>query len=539
MKRIVLTIVGLALISGLGLGALFYVREQRQRAAADVAAVQRLDQDARVAGIIDQLGAAATTGAVAIVNVNVVDPVAGAIVPNQTVIVRDGRIEWVGVAGQAPALTGATVIDGGGRFLSPGLTDMHVHTEHMAQHVLRLAAGVTSVRDMDGFPWLLRTRDAIAAGRMIGATTYVAGTIIADRPLMGYAVVVRTPEQARQVVRNQAACGYSFIKVHNSLAEPLLDAVADEAHRLNLDLVGHVPHGISLQHAIQSAHMRTIEHLKGFLLDQTLLPSDEDYAPALAGAEVWLTPTLYTHIEFAHGAEARRLGADPRQRFNPRDRREDWFASVPQEGSNDAGNYERYVQTQAIVMARLLPLHPRWLVGTDAAGYSFNIAGFATLDELILLHQAGLSNVEVVRAATSEPAAAMHRPTEFGVVSPGVRADLVLLAANPLDNVTAYQTNLGVMARGRWYSRGSLDAALAGIARIYDEPILRAIAPAAASTIAGAVQARARAGYVFEDAALAAGAGAFRRHGAQTAAQLLRGLISAPATGFCAAELPG
>lgn len=538
MKRILVIIVLLVVVAALGLGTARYSRKQRQRAASDIAAVQRIDLDVRTTGVMGELSAAASKGDVAIVNVNVVDPVAGAIISDQTVIVHGRQIEWVGPAGQAPDTTGATVISGAGRYLSPGLTDMHVHTEHLGQHLLRLAAGVTSVRDMDGFPWILRTRGAIESGAMIGAATYVAGTIIADQPLSGYAVVVRTPEEARQIVRNQAECGYSFIKVHNSLAEPLFDAVAGEAHLLKLDLVGHVPHNISLQHAIQSGGMRTVEHLKGFLIDQTLLPSDEPFGPALQGAEVWLTPSLYTRIGNAHGEEARRLAADPRQRYNPRDRREEWFANVPAEQSDSANLHDRYVQTQATVMGRLLPLHPRWLVGTDAAGYSFNIAGFATLDEMALLHQLGLSNAEVVRAATSEPAIAMRRQDEFGRIAPGLRADLVLLAANPLESVDAYQSNLGVMSRGRWYDRASLDAALEGVARIYDTPASKAIDPTAAETLARAAQARVRAGYVFEDAALTAAADAFSRNGAPAAAQTLRRLVSAPASGVCAAETP-
>ena len=518
------------------------LRERRQMHAqvlADVAAMQRLDQDGHSAALLATLAADAGSGRIAFLHVGLVDPESGTILSDQTVVAMDGKIDWVGPSASAPDLTGALQIDGSGKFLAPGLTDMHVHTEQVGQHLLRLAAGVTSVRDMDGFPWLLRTRDAIDAGAMPGATTYVAGTIIADQPLDGYAVVVHSPEEARQTVRDQVACGYSFIKVHNSLAEPLFDVVADEAQRQKLDLVGHVPHDISLMHAIQSGHMRTLEHLKGFLYDRNYLPSDEPYAPALKGAEVWLTPTLYVRISGAYGNAAQALMADPRQRFNPRARREEWQAGVPAPGSDDAKFHDRLVKTQDIVMARLLPLHPRWLVGTDAAGYTFNIAGFATLDELLLLHQAGLSNADIVRAATSEPAVAMRRPGEFGRIAVGMRADLVLLAANPLADVAAYQSNLGVMARGRWYDRKHLDQALAGLARIYAEPVAVAIDLAAAGRQVEAVEGWAKRGYVFEDAALTAAASALQRKGAVGLSERLRRLLSAPASGVCAVETPG
>lgn len=539
MRRGLAFILGLAILSALGyLGGRHFAAKPAEPDQS-LAAVQRIDLDVRVTDVMDKLRTASREGFIAITNVGVIDPVAGSLAPEQTVLVRGDRIEWVGAAGAAPPIEGALVIDGTARFLSPGLTDMHVHTEHMGQHVLRLAAGVTGVRDMAGFPWLLRTRDAINSGAMIGATTYVAGTIIADHPLFGYAVIVKTLEEARQTVRNQAACGYSFIKVHNRLKESLFNAAADEAQHVNLDLVGHVPHDISLLHAIESGHMRTIEHLKGFLIDQTLLPSDEPYAPALDGAEVWLTPTLYTRLDRAHGEAAHQLGADPRQRYNPRNRREAWLAGIPPEGSKDAQLYDRYVKTQATVMARLLPLHPRWLVGTDAAGYSWNVAGFATLDEMVLMHQLGLSNADIIRAATSEPAIAMRRPGEFGRIVPGERADLVLLDANPLEDIAAYQANFGVMARGRWYDRASLDAALTEVAAIYDTPIWHAIDSPAAEALAYAAEARAKAGYVFEDMALVAAADELDSAGAAKAAAALRNLVSAPSSGVCAVNAPG
>jgi hypothetical protein len=189
-------------------------------------------------------------------------------------------------------------------------------------------------------------------------------------------------------------------------------------------------------------------------------------------------------------------------------------------------------------MTRLLPLHPRWLVGTDAAGYPFNIAGFAALDELVLLQQAGLSNRDIVRAATSEPAVAMRRPNEFGHVTPGMRADLILLAADPFDDVAAYQANLGVAARGRWYDRAAFDAALDRLARIYDEPLPTAIDPVLALALARHAQARAADGYVFEDAALTAAADALGRAGVPAGSRILRGLMSAPGSGVCAAVTP-
>lgn len=538
MKPWLVWVSGASLAAAAVAGTFSYLRGQQNRAIQDSAALQRLDNDVQAAVTLGRLKANARSGLVIIRNVILIDAAQERTIPGQTVIVRGEKIAWLGPNAHAPQLEGGTEIDGAGHYLSPGLVDMHVHTEGLAQQVLRLAAGVTSVRDMDGMPWLLRMRDAIVSGRMIGAMPYVAGTIIADQPLDGYAVVAKSADEARKIVSNQSRCGYAFIKVHNSLAQPLLDAVADEARRNGLDVVGHVPHGISLLHAIQVDHIRTVEHLKGFFSDRDFEPSTEPFAPALAGAEVWVTPTLYTRRQFAYGDKARSILADPRSRYMPWYQRRENLRDIAEQGSDRAKSYDRYVASQTTVMGRLIPLNVHWLVGTDAAGYAFNVAGFATLDELQLLRDAGLSNGEIIRAATNEPAMAMRRPDEFGRISVGMRADFILLATDPLRNIAAYTENLGVMARGRWFDRKSLDAALADIARQYDRHRGDSITSSAAAGLAQNIQTIAKAGFVFEDSALDAGAIALEHNHAPRAAQQLRKLLSAPRSGVCAASLP-
>jgi hypothetical protein len=528
MRRLALLIVAVA-VAILG----FYALSRN----IDVAAVQRIDQDARLAVVLDRLKAAGRTGPVIFHGVAVIDPLQGRATPNQSVVVRDRKIDWIGPAEQTPAVEDALVIDGRGKYLSPGLADMHVHTQGLGEHILRIAAGVTTVREMDGFPWLLHLRDAVERDQTIGATMYVAGTIIADRPLDGYAVVVATPQQARDAVRAQRACGYSFVKVHNSLALPLFDAVAQEAARQGLDLVGHVPHDISLRHAIQSGRMRTLEHLKGFLIDQTLLPSAEDFGQALAGAEVWLTPTLYTRLDFAHGNDAAKLSLDPRMRFTPRAAREAWQAGATAPASNRVQLGTRFDETQRVVMRRLLMLHPRWLAGTDTAGYAFNIAGFALHDELRLMLAAGVPLADALRAATTNAAAAM-RLTNFGRIAPGMRADVLLLAANPLEDLGAFDENDGVMARGRWFDRAALDSALAALSRIYDEATPIGFDEAYARRVAGGAEGAVATGHVLEARALASAAAALHNDGFAEAARRLERLVVAPPSGPCAATWP-
>ena len=425
-------------------------------------------QEIEIAHVLDTLKSRAHAGTTVISDVSVVDVVNSASTRHQTVIVRDGKIAWIGNAADAPQEPGAFMVDGTGRYLAPGLTDMHVHTVSLQEQVLRLAVGNTSVRDMDGFPWMLELRRAIQSGRLLAPNAYIAGTIITSTPLGGYSVVVKTEAEARETVRKQAACGYDFIKVHNILGLALFDAVADETRRVGMDLVGHIPHNITIDHAIHSGGMRTLEHLKGFITDNNLIVSDEDYATAVAGAKFWQTPTFYTDYNFRAMANKDALLQKPEMKYVPLRRRNAWAAlQMTDKDKKLEGLLD--VATPA-AMKRLLPLHQHWLAGTDAANYPTQVPGFALLDELDLMEDAGITRADTIRGATSEPAAAMRQSEVFGQVRRGMRADLVLLDADPMQVRHAYRNNHGVMLRGMWLARSDLDAALAQLAAIEAEP---------------------------------------------------------------------
>ncbi len=426
-------------------------------------------QELEVADVLDALSRQAEHGPTLFRDVTTVDVVTLKRHAHQSVMVREGKIAWVGDAARAPTIAGVFIIEGHGLNLAPGLTDMHVHTTSLAEQLLRLAAGVTGVREMDGFPWMLRLRRAVDRGRLLAPNMYIAGTIIAEQPLDGYAVVVHSADEARAVVRDQKACGYDFIKVHNLLRLPQFDAVAAEAHLQGLDLIGHIPHDISIDHALHSGHMRTVEHLKGFLLDRTLLVSPEDYAKATAGVSYWQTPTFYVDTGYLHGAAAFKELARPEMRYLPLRKKEQWRAIAAADSERDDKVLRLLTTAQHAAVARLLPLHPHWLAGTDSAQYNFNIAGYALLEELDRMRSFAIAQGDVLRSATSEPAAAMRR-SDFGQIKAGMRADLVLLAADPAHEIAAYRANRGVMVRGIWLSRAALERALDRLAQVESEP---------------------------------------------------------------------
>jgi cytosine/adenosine deaminase-related metal-dependent hydrolase len=178
---------------------------------------------------------------VAFVGVSVLNPDDQAPGPDRTVLVHEGRITAVGPRDSVAVPAGTLVVNGAGRLLMPGLVDMHVHTlERSAHMLLELANGVTSVREMDGFPWLLRQRAQVRAGKLLAPTLYVAGTILNASPMDYYATVVRTPEEARAAVRAQKAAGYDFIKVHNVMPKAVYQAIGQEAAAVDTAHGGHI-----------------------------------------------------------------------------------------------------------------------------------------------------------------------------------------------------------------------------------------------------------------------------------------------------------
>jgi hypothetical protein len=507
--------------------------------ATDVqTALHVVQQDLAIAELLQSLRKQASYGLVAFRNVRVIDPVSETVLSNQSVIVGEDRIVWTGDRAKEPAeAKDAKAIDGQGRYLSPGLTDMHVHSSSAGSWLLDLSNGVTAVRDMAGFPWMLRAREKINAGEMLAPTLFVAGPLINASPLGGYAVVPKSPLDARRSVRQQAACGYDFIKVHNIVPEPIFDAVAEQARAEGMELVGHVPHDIPVQHAVQSG-MRTMEHLKGFINDQTLKQGETNYLAA-ASNNVWNTPTLYAGRAYARGAEAESYLSSPELQYVPMRRRERWKQLLAQQ--------ETPVQksaSEARVLARrivheLYAVHAHFLAGTDTDNFPFQVSGFALVEELRLLQEAGLSPGEALRSATTEPAKAMREPTEFGQIREGMRADLIMLENNPLSDVAAFRQNRGVMVHGFWLEREKLFAALAKLAQAYAELDENTeVTESAIRSAAGKAESLNRDGFVFNSNELTRLAQNLRKAGYARYADRFDALADVPRVGPCAELRP-
>jgi imidazolonepropionase-like amidohydrolase len=411
---------------------------------------------------------------VAFVGVNVVPMDRDRVLRNQTVVVRGDRIESLGPADAVGVPDGAFRIEGQGRYLMPGLADMHVHLTSRTfewlrnDFVLWIANGVTTVRVMWGSPGIVAERQRIDAGEVLGPRLLVAspgldapgGTWTASTP------PVANPGEARARVLEHAATGYDFIKVYNDLDGATYDAIVDEAGRGSIPVVGHVPRLVGIER-VQDAGQLTLEHMIGFkreaatpLIGGTIdLGRVRRLAERSRDAGVWHTPTIVVNAlsvsrvrGIRSGQELRYVSPGMRQFFETGF----WHGREDGVSAREEQNYEAMTRAVHDVGARLL-------VGTDA-GFGWVLPGYSIHDELRHFVGAGLSPFQALVGATSAAAESVSRPNDFGRIAPGRPADLILLADNPLEDVGALRQPSGTMVRGRWLSRGTLAVMLEAIA---------------------------------------------------------------------------
>ncbi|HSK75357.1 MAG TPA: amidohydrolase family protein [Thermoanaerobaculia bacterium] len=433
--------------------------------------------------------------AVAFIGVHVVPMTEeGAVLPDRTVLVRNGRIAAIGPKGEVEIPAGALTIDGAGRYLLPGLADLHVHLEYFENPdilALFLANGVTTVRNMDGRPGILEWRNRIAAGDLLGPTIVTAGPILdGDPPLLDDNTVVRTAAEAASAVAGQADAGYDFVKVYTNLSAEAYEAVLAAAKERGLPVAGHIPRTMDLERVLASGQT-SLEHLDGY--DDAIeaddspvrnrwhwsklymaMPADPEKirqaAQRTAASGVWNVPTLVVKDKVAPLDEMVRWLDLPEMRYLPQARAawdpRTWDPQRARLINNfDAEDRETLVRGRGNRLALVRALHQAGaglLVGTDTPN-PFVFPGFAIHEELRAFVDAGLTSAEALAAATREPARFLGT-SDFGTVEPGKRADLLLLEANPLEDVGNLARRTGVMVRGRWLPEAELQGMLERLA---------------------------------------------------------------------------
>jgi imidazolonepropionase-like amidohydrolase len=380
------------------------------------------------------------------VNVNIVDVANGRIRKNASVLVRDGKVEWI--RDDEPAIDNVLVVDGAGKFLSPGLTDMHVHTHDDADYLLHLAHGVTSIREMNGWGWRLKRRETMASGKLLVPNMYITSQILNTSDFGGYAIPLDTVEEARAAVRQAADTGYDAIKIHNGLSRDQFVAIMEESKSIGLKVVGHIPVRVSVSDAITNG-MHTAEHFKGYIDDQYLEISEDDWLSPSVGMATYLTPTFYSYREHLRGKDAERVIREDATKVLPH-RKITWQPYVVEKEDEILALRQNIRKMSEEIFKALLPYKVKWLAGTDSGGYELMVPGEALIEELEIMEGLGLSTADTLRSATTTAAEAMGWQNRTGQIAPGMSADLILLEKNPLETVANLRTIVAVMIRGIW-----------------------------------------------------------------------------------------
>lgn len=427
------------------------------------------------------------TNAIAIVDVSVVAMDKDGALAHQTVVVRDGAIAEVGATTNVLVPPGAQVIQGAGKWLVPGLADMHVHTYDPQQLALLVTRGVTTVRIMWGDPAAIGIRDAIRAGEpRLAPSIWTAGSIIdGDPPIWPGSTGVSTAKQATDEVAAQQRTGYDFIKVYSKLSPEAYAAIVATA---KVPVIGHVPMAVKLG-GVLAAKQASIEHLDGYAgyaeRDDSPLKGSTDFMARIAlykyadpaklaeavartkAAGTWNCPTLVVNDSIAHldhpASNRPELAYVPKAMIAQWDPKQDFrFARWTAQNFEDARGGMAW---KLALVKQLADAGAGLLAGTDV-GNPWLVPGYSLHDELALFVAAKLTPQQALRAATAAAAEFLH-DAKGGAIAAGKRADLVLLDGDPLADIANTQQIAGVMLRGRWLPASELAAERDRIAALY------------------------------------------------------------------------
>ncbi len=458
-------------------------------------------------------------------HVNVIDATGAPVKTDMTVVITGDRITAIDKTGQIRVPQGARRVDARGKFLVPGLWDMHVHLYDERFLPLFIANGVTGVRQMFGSPLNLDWRERAARGQLLAPRLVIASPIV-DGPnaVWGGSIKVANETEARQAVQKIKSLGFDFVKVYSDLPRDAFYAIADEAAKQGLVFAGHVPHSVSALEA-SDAGQKSIEHLTGVLegcspvgveitrgykanmanvtsqtgmdaahlqvmralIERLLATYDKEKATALfarfAKNGTWQCPTLTVRRSGAFLGEAD-FRNDPRLKYMPKPIRSSWQPEnnpfYTSQKAEDWAIRKRRYQKETEVLAEMRRAGVRFLAGTDTAN-PFCFPGFSLHDELALLVEAGFTPMEALQAATLNAAIFLGKAESLGTVEQGKIADLVLLEANPLEHIENTKRIFAVVLGGELFEKRRLDAMLADVERVAN---LKSIADALFQTIA-------------------------------------------------------
>jgi imidazolonepropionase-like amidohydrolase len=406
---------------------------------------------------------------------------------NQTIVIRDNKIEWVGNADEAEIPEGARIVTGD-FYVMPGLAEMHAHVPVSVNDptpmydvlAMYVSQGITTIRGMLGHPLHLELRNQSASGEILAPRIFTSGPSFSGN-------TARDTTIARQMVRHQAREGYDLLKLHPGLSLEVFEAIVDEANKVGIDFSGHVSYDVGLRRAL-SAGYGSIEHLDRYMEFLAGDPSDREDPPIIyfgydladaadqkripnvaqmtLEAGVWNVPTntLLQNI-FDPTLTIEDMQNWPGMEYMLEGTVDNWSGFVERMRNSDTYSEPkaiRFLETRLMLTKSLHDVGAGLLLGADAPQI-FNPPGFSIHRELELLVRAGLSPFEALRTGTSNVATYFGESNSAGYIAPGYRADLIVLSVNPIESIPFGDYIEAVIVSGRFHSREALDERLAEI----------------------------------------------------------------------------
>jgi Amidohydrolase family len=430
----------------------------------------------------------------AIQNVTIIDATGVSAKPGMTVLIAKNRILSIGRTQRTKLAKDVRIVDGSGKYLIPGLWDMHIHPfegkdirwkEFMA---LFITNGITNVRVMLGDPKFHQWREEISSGRLIGPRMIISG----PRP-----PEFTSAEQGRQFVRKSKSEGADFIKIlSDDLPREVYYAIADEARKQGIPFAGHVPYSVSAMEA-SDAGQRSLEHKYavsipcdereeairkklmniGSFRERVKALADIGYNGKKAGElfsrlfanGTFVCPTLVVWNDPSDRDKAE-LAKDPRLDFYPSELR-NWFNNIGDRLIDDevVADLRRICSESRVIVGKMNRAGVKILAGTDSGSVPFVLQGFSLHDELQLLVESGLSPMEALQTATTNAAECAGRLDSFGTIEEGKIADLILLDGNPLLSIANTKRICSVFFNGKHFDRSKLDEIQNNLRRLASE----------------------------------------------------------------------
>jgi len=408
------------------------------------------------------------------------------ILEDQSLWIRGGKVYKMGKDLSFPK--GTQVIESRGKYIMPGISEMHAHipvaqegNDELVRETLflYLANGITTIRGMLGHPYHLELKKQIERGEVLSPRVYTSGTSVNGN-------TVKTVEEADENIRSQKEAGYDFLKLHPGLKREVFDEVVKTAKEVGINYAGHVSVDVGIRHALNSVYA-SVDHLDGYL--EGLVPASAGLDPNANGffgfnftehvnpdlmaelanltaqKQVAVVPTQTLFTRWASPVSPDKLAAEPEMKYmNPRTL-DNWKKGKFSLLANKEYSEERYNKFLAIRHHILKSLHEAdvlFLLGSDAPQV-FNVPGFSIHHEIQSIIDAGISPYEVLKSGTLNPALYFGQEGEYGTISQGASADLILLSENPFSNPSTIRENEGVMLRGKWLSREEIKQKLKAI----------------------------------------------------------------------------